>query len=130
VAQARQDLGRNLHQHRRLDIVCQYPHSTSGRVDVLVKTIARWGMANVGLRTRSRAGQRRRRRRARTWRTPPRWSGRRNDLATESGLSHSPLRSRGHGGCKFAFQNCSRDLKLVLKDAYRDSLQSALKFIC
>jgi hypothetical protein len=30
-----------------------------------------------------------RRRRGRTRRTPPRWSGRRNDLATESGLSRS-----------------------------------------
>jgi hypothetical protein len=51
-----------------------------------------------GLRTRSRVGQRRRRRRGTTWHTstctPPRWCGRRDDLATESGLSHSPLRSR------------------------------------
>jgi hypothetical protein len=47
VVQARQDLGRNLHQHRRPDIVCRHPHS--GRVYVLDTTIAWWGMANAGL---------------------------------------------------------------------------------
>jgi hypothetical protein len=47
VAQARQDLGRNLHQHRRPDIVCWRPHS--GRVYVLDTTIAWRGMANARL---------------------------------------------------------------------------------
>ena len=47
VAQARQDLGRNLHQHRRPDIVCRHPYS--GRVYVLDTTIAWRGMANAGL---------------------------------------------------------------------------------
>jgi hypothetical protein len=47
VAQARQELGRNLHQHRRPDIVCRHPYS--GRVYVLDTTIAWRGMANAGL---------------------------------------------------------------------------------
>jgi hypothetical protein len=47
AAQAWQDLGRNLHQHRRPDIVCRHPHS--GRVYVLDTTIAWRGMAKAGL---------------------------------------------------------------------------------
>jgi hypothetical protein len=47
VAQARHDLGRNLYQHWRPDIVARHPHS--GRVYVLDTTIAWRGMANAGL---------------------------------------------------------------------------------
>jgi hypothetical protein len=47
VAQARHDLGRNLHQYRWPDIVYRYPHG--GRVYVLDTTLATRGMANAGL---------------------------------------------------------------------------------
>jgi hypothetical protein len=46
VVHVRQDLGRNLHQHRWPDIVWRYPHS--GRVYVLDTTIAWRGMGNAG----------------------------------------------------------------------------------
>jgi hypothetical protein len=48
VAQAWQDLGRNLHQHRRPNTVCRHPHSY-GRVYAPDPTIAWRGMANAGL---------------------------------------------------------------------------------